>query len=272
MREGMRDLKQTARCGNPKATGHLFDSWRRVAGRIRSAEHLVLFLDFDGTLAPLRRRPEDVPPLDFSTRRLLGRLARHPRVDVYVISGRRRAELRRLIRVPKVHLLGLHGWEGCADVPCTSRESKLVRTAKQLLADRLPGTPGVWLEDKGLGLAVHYREARPEEVRAVRPVVLGVLEQFKPRLNLLAGKKVWELLPCQIDGKGPAVRRILGHAPRSTLPIFAGDDTTDEPAFAALPRGITLRVGSFRRTHARFRVRDTGEVLIFLRRLEAEIE
>ena len=151
------------------------------------------------------------------------------------------------------------------------KERKLVQRAKQLLADRLPKMARIWLEDKDLGLAVHYRGAPPDKVRAVRPIVRRVLEFFKPQLRLLEGKKVWELLPCGVGGKGPAVRRLLGKPRQPTLPIFVGDDASDESAFAALPRGITVHVGNTRRTQARFYVRNPGEVLTFLQRLEAEI-
>lgn len=101
--------------------------------------------------------------------------------------------------------------------------------------------------------------------------MLEVLEHFKPQLWLLDGKKVWELLPCAVRGKGWAVRKLLGERRRPVLPLFVGDDVSDESAFAALPRGITMHVGRSRRTQARFFLRNAGEVLTFLRRLEAEI-
>jgi trehalose 6-phosphate phosphatase len=129
----------------------------------------------------------------------------------------------------------------------------------------------IWLEDKKLGLAVHFRGALPAEVRAARLSVRGVLEQFKPQLRLLEGKKVWELFPTTVGGKGLAVRRLLMRRRRSPLPIFVGDDSTDEAAFAAMPRGITVHVGGRRSTQARFYLRNPGEVLTFLERLEAEI-
>ena len=102
-------------------------------------------------------------------------------------------------------------------------------------------------------------------------LVRGLLERFKPQLCLLEGKKVWEVFPCSIEGKGPAVRRVLKAQPQSTLPIFVGDDVTDETAFAALSNGITVHVGNKRRTLARFYLRNPREVRTFLQRLEAEV-
>src|SRR5690349_8152835 len=92
---------------------HLFHSWNRVARRLRSRRTIALFLDFDGTLTPLRLRPEDVS-LDEATRGTLSRLARNPRFRVWVVSGRRRADIRARIGVPGIRYLGLHGWEGRA--------------------------------------------------------------------------------------------------------------------------------------------------------------
>jgi len=250
--------------------GYLFARWPQVARRIRSANHLVLFLDFDGTLTPIRRLPEDVPPLDHSIQRLLRRLANAPRLDVYVISGRRFADLRSRVRVPGVRLLGLYGWEG-RDVPPLRKERKLVERAKRLLAVRLADMTRIRLEDKDLGIAVHYRGAMLSEVRRARLIVRGVLERFKPKLCLIQERKAWQLLHYAVGGKGSAVRRLLGKSRRPVLAIFVGDDAADEPAFVALPRGITVQVGNTRRTQAHFYLRNPSEVLTFLRRLEAEI-
>jgi trehalose-phosphatase len=85
------------------------------------------------------------------------------------------------------------------------------------------------------------------------------------------GHKVWELLPRQIDGKGSAVRALLAKLPPHTLPIFVGDDATDESAFGVLSHGLTIRVGKNPRTKARFRLRNPEEVKIFLGKLQAEI-
>ena len=211
-----------------------------------------------------------MPPLDPSWRGILRRLARCKRLTFYVISGRRLAELRKLVPVPGVRLLGLHGWEG-RDVPPLDKERELVRKARQLLQQRLSKIPQIWLEDKGLGLAVHYRGAPPRSVRLARPIVLDVAKILGPHIHMVRGDKVWEILPRQIDGKGSAVRALLSQEPPGTLPIFVGDDLTDERAFAVLPRGLTVRVGKNLRTRARFLLRDPEEVKVFLRKLEVEI-
>ena len=95
---------------------HVFDSWPQIAPSLRTSSRLLLLTDFDGTLTPLRNRPGDVPPLDPARQGVLRRLSQHPRVSLYVISGRRLSDLHKLIPVPGVRVLGLHGWEG-RDVP-----------------------------------------------------------------------------------------------------------------------------------------------------------
>jgi trehalose 6-phosphate phosphatase len=249
---------------------HLFDCWPQVVRSIHAAQHLALFIDFDGTLVALRRRPSDVKPLDLPLRRVLHCLAGHKRLRVYVISGRRLAELYKLVPVRGIHLLGLHGWEG-RDVPPLDEERRVLQGARQLLSERLSNTPDIRLEDKGLGLAVHYRGASLCAVRLARAIVREVLRVLGPQIHMVRGHKVWELLPRQINGKGAAVSALLSKLPQSTLAIFVGDDVTDESAFRALPGGLTIRVGKHPRTRARFLLRSSEEVKMFLQKLEAAI-
>lgn len=263
--------KPSSGAGGHTAARHLFESWPQVVSSIQSARRVALFLDFDGTLAELRPHPGDVGPLDPALRRVLRRLAEHERFSIFVISGRTLAELRRLVPVPGVRLLGLHGWEG-RDVPSLRAERQLLQRAKRLLDQRLADTPEVWAEDKGLGLAVHYRGAPQRAVQKARAVVRDVLGTLGPPIQLIRGHKVWEFLPRQISGKGSAVSALLSQLPGPTLAIFVGDDTTDESAFKVLRRGLTIHVGTNHRTVARFFLRDPKEVKMFLLRLGSEAD
>ncbi len=203
-------------------------------------------------------------------RRVLLRLAAHKGLKLLVISGRPLAQLRRLVPVRAVQIFGLYGWEG-RDVPPLKEERRLLRVAKQLLEKRLAKTPKIWLEDKDLAIAVHYRGAPPRSVPRARAIVQAVLGAVGPQIHMVRSHKVWELLPCQISGKGTTVAALLSKLPESTLAIFVGDDTTDESAFKVLPRGLTIRVGENRRTKARYFLRDPEEVKMFLLKLEAAI-
>lgn len=254
---------------NQRGARHLFDRWREVSAWVRSAERIALFLDFDGTLAPLRRYPGEVR-LEARARRAVARLARDPGIMVCVISGRRLADLRRRVAVRGVLYLGLHGWERKGGQSMGAALEPLAR-AKPALAQSLGKLEGVWVEDKSFSLAVHYRSASESMAERARTALRGALKPFAGKLRILHGKKMWEVLPVDIVGKGAAVREILTARGDTALPVYVGDDTTDESAFEALHRGITVYVGPARRTRARFRLRDPQEVCRFLERLEAEI-
>jgi len=248
----------------------LLADWPRVARRVRQASHVALFLDFDGTLVPLRRRPEDVW-LDDLARSLLRRLASRSGITLWLISGRRRADLRRRARVRGARFLGLHGWERDDRPRFAARGVSLLRAARALIESQLAGLSGVWVEDKGYSLAVHYRGAPDGTGRKVRALTHGVLKGLTPSVQLVPGKKVLEVLSREVEGKGAAVRAVVAKLSKPALPIYVGDDTTDEAAFVAIPRGISVRVGRPRQTRACFFLRNPKEVMLFLRRLEAEL-
>jgi len=256
-----------AASANPR---HLFEHWRSIRARLKRARYVALFLDFDGTLAPLRDRPEEAE-LSTLTRRLLRRLARHPRLTVCIISGRRAADTRKRAGVRGVCCIGLHGGERDGHLRLKPQTLKVLERARRNLEERLARLEGLWVEDKFASFVVHYQEARPKVVRQARALVREVLEPLGSRVRVLHGKKVWEILPEEIKGKGEAVREMLSELARPAVPIYVGDDITDESAFAALPRGVTIRVGTPRRTRARYELRNSEEVQVFLERLEAEI-
>jgi trehalose-phosphatase len=178
-------------------------------------------------------------------------------------------DLRRRARIAGVRYLGLHGWERKGR-PQRAAPEFLVRL-KRLVGTLLGPLPGIRMEDKGFGFVVHYRGARAASVRRARVLLGECLRPFHGQFRLLKGKKVWEILPVEVAGKGAAAGEVLAELDRSPLPIYVGDDTTDEAAFEALRAGITIRVGPARRTRARYRLRSPREVWDFLARLEEEI-
>ncbi len=248
---------------------HLFHGWGQVADCFASSAAIALFLDFDGTLAPLQPRPENVW-LDDATRRTLSRLARSPRFRVWIVSGRRRADVRARVRVRGIRYLGLHGWEGRAAAAISVEAREAIACVKSWLASLMLSVPGVWLEDKGLTLAIHYRSVAEEEVRTARKIVQGVLGSFTDLLQLIRGKRVWELAPRELGDKGVAVASELSAMDTAALPVYIGDDRMDEPAFAALQGGITVHVGPACRTQARYRLSSVLQVHQFLEKLGRE--
>jgi trehalose-phosphatase len=247
---------------------HLFEQWNRVSGRLEEAQRIALFLDFDGTLAFIRRRPEEVS-IDSAARDALLALARNPRFHISIISGRRRADLCSRVRVPGIRCLGLYGWEGRDAVQLPARTHRALQCVKNLMGQLIAQAPHVWIEEKVHALSIHYRGAA--EIHAARvPALLHLLiTPFRNLLRIQQGRAVWEVIPRELGDKGTAVTRELVNSP-GALPIYLGDDRPDEAAFAALRGGITIAVGAEHATRAQYRLTGVPEVRTFLRRLRTE--
>ena len=171
-----------------------------------------------------------------------------------------------------VHYFGLHGAEGPGKPLAVSKKARLALSrAKREFRARFRGVPTVWLEDKGLSFAIHFRGASRASVRGAETALAAILAPMRGVLHLFGGNQVWEILPKEIRGKGPAVRSLLGGLPKNSHAVYVGDDLSDEGAFAALSRQTTVRVGKMPGTHAHFYLRNQAEVLRFLIRFEREL-
>jgi trehalose 6-phosphate phosphatase len=255
-----------------RSAPRLAHHWPAVEARLLRSPRLALFFDFDGTLAPFARRPEQVrvPP---QIRRVLGRLARRQRVRVFVISGRRRANLRKHLAIHGIDYLGVYGWETDSMAP---RLPPAVRTAlgtaRGWLAERHARYPGLWVEDKHVSLSVHLREV-PVRVRPRVRRDLGVLSRrLRPAVRLLHNRLDAELVPSAVGGKGATLVRLLAQPELAdAFPIYFGNDLSDEPAFAAVRGGLAVIVGSTGPTHAHYAVPRQERLADTLLQLEALI-
>ena len=227
----------------------LFHALEEIGARILEAPHVLLFLDFDGTLAPLAPDPATarLTPSQTATLRMLNE---HESVAVIVLGGRERADLQERVGVPGLVYAGNHGLEisgpGFVFIEPTSVECRAPLQALAAdLKNRLQSIPGAVVEDKGLTLSIHYRQAPPEAAEPIRQAVHAALAQATHPFQLTTGDMVYEVRPRVNWSKGTAVAWIRDQLDQpEALAFYFGDDATDEDAFAALPNGITAKVGA----------------------------
>jgi trehalose 6-phosphate phosphatase len=246
--------------------------WDRVAARIQSSRRVAVFLDFDGTLVNIAPRPDQVR-LAPSARRVLRRLARHPRVTLVVISGRRRAELWRYIGLRGIRYFGLYGWERGRDSRLPASALLALRRARMQLSIHLSSIPGLWIEDKHFSLSVHLLGVSPALQSRARRKLRALLLPLQKSLRVIENLRDAEVVPRCISGKGIAVQQFLATpALCRAFPIYFGDDLSDEPAFQAVSKGISIRVGAGRPTRARYSIRGSSEVAAVLARVAATLQ
>jgi trehalose 6-phosphate phosphatase len=225
------------------------------------------FLDLDGTLITIAQAPDRVR-IDPALRRVITALHTRTGGAVALITGRPIAEVDRFF--PGIHLAvaGQHGLERRAVSGLVSRHptpSTRLDAARRRLAEVADRHPGLLLEDKGLSLALHYRRA-PRLAgyahRLARSQAAGLGRAYGVR----TGKRVVEIAPAGKD-KGTAIQAFMTERPfRGRVPVFLGDDVTDEQGFAMVNKlaGVSIKVGPGP-TVARWRLRDVAAVRHWLR-------
>jgi trehalose 6-phosphate phosphatase len=187
------------------------------------------------------------------------------------VSGRLQADVREKIRVKGIRYLGLHGWDAGGKRTLSEEAQQALLLVKVWMASLLLHFSEVWVEDKESALAIHYRGATDSDVRRARKVVRGVVLPFSNVLRLAPGKKLWEVVPLEIEDKGVAVRKELASELHRSVAVYVGDDTGDEPAFHELAgHGVTVHVGPPRATKARYYLDHVREVRMFLEKLRSE--
>ncbi|MFQ5785181.1 MAG: trehalose-phosphatase [Alphaproteobacteria bacterium] len=234
----------------------------------------ALFLDFDGTLADIAVSPCAVR-VDPRLRPTLAALADALDGAVALVSGRPIAQLDALLSPLVVAAAGQHGLERRRTDGTVTRVD-VPTAALERVSERLQTfsavTPGVLFEDKGLALALHFRGA-PERAEACRQAVDAALAAAADRLQVLAGKMVLEIKPAG-GNKGAAIEAFMAEPPfAGRLPVFAGDDRTDEDGFVAVERmgGVAIRVGDGAPTAATRRVDSVNALLAWLADVPAAI-
>jgi trehalose 6-phosphate phosphatase len=194
-----------------------------VPGFLGDPSETAIVLDFDGTLAPIVRRPELAAPaagIAAELDRLVGTYAL-----VAIVTGRPEAQIRERLPAPGVRVEGLYGL----------RDPDLARSIVEAVEAAAAEVPGAWVERKGASAAVHLRETADPEAAEVslRPPLEAIAAAHD--LEIAPGKRVLELVPAGRPRKGESVERLVSDAGVRAV-LFAGDDLADLEAFAALDR------------------------------------
>lgn len=219
----------------------------------------LLAFDFDGTLAPIVADRHTARMRRTTERLLRDVCALFP---CAVISGRSRDDVsRRLGDLPVRYVVGDHGADaGTGRKRFGEQMAEVLHVLRQVLG----GEPGIDVENKGSSLAIHYRMA--PDADAARHAIEASVVSFMPRVRLLPGKCVVNIVPALAPHKGDAFRQLL-RTERAQTALYVGDDDTDEDVFRLdIPeKPLTVRVGASPRSRATYFLRQQREIDSLLR-------
>jgi trehalose 6-phosphate phosphatase len=240
---------------------------------IGQPEQVFLLLDYDGTVVPIAPTPDLAHPTP-DVLELLRRLGSIDTVRLAIISGRSLDDLERLLPLETIFLVGNHGAE--IRTPAGDRlhlvDPQTIQTIMSQLAAELKlavaGLAGCIVENKGISLALHYRLASASAAQQAIAHFTRLSEPLVTRgeFEWLQGKKIVEVRPVGVN-KGQAVRFLLDrYSSPGQLPIYMGDDLTDEDAFRALDDvGISILISAVDRpSAAKYRLESPADAGDFL--------
>ncbi len=236
----------------------------------------VIFLDFDGTLSPIVNHPEDAA-LAEGMKKILERCA--SRYTIAIISGRDMDDLKSRVNINEIIYAGSHGFRisGPGGLAMEHKDSEKIlpeldRIEKKLNRKFSAGPEGMQIERKRYAIAIHYRNAGEGSREEIKTGINEILKDHSG-VKTGSGKMIFEIRPNIDWHKGKALEWIFeklypGDNP-GLLPVYIGDDVTDEDAFKAIvPEGRGIIVGSHDQpTAASFRLKDIEEVKLMLKKL-----
>jgi len=265
----------------PKLPLYLFENngnfRERLFNHISSGMGIVLCLDYDGTLVPIKKAPS-LAVLPRTTRELLERLIRKRNVKVVLVSGRSYSDLKNLVQIQNVIFISNHGFQINRKKdewihPGLKKTFPLIKKVSVILKEKLKIIPGAFVEDKNLTLTIHFRNVGADLIPTVNSIVKNILQKYPNYFKTTSGKKIIEVRPNIKWDKGKALLkflRVIRYQNKNNIIVYIGDDKTDEDVFRIIPNhAVTIRVGKSIKTEADYYVKNQREVLIFLNKIDS---
>ncbi|KAF6162636.1 hypothetical protein GIB67_003182 [Kingdonia uniflora] len=248
-------------------------------------KQIVMFLDYDGTLSPIVN-DSDRAFMSESMRRAVRNAARY--FPTAIVSGRSRDKVYNFVRLAELYYAGSHGM----DIKGPTKSSKykkgnqavlfqpaseflpMINEINKALIEKTKSIPGATVENNKFCVSVHYRNVEEKSWSGLAEQVKSVMKEY-PKLKLTQGRMVLEIRPTIKWDKGKAVEFLLeslGFANgNNVLPLYIGDDRTDEDAFKVLRKrgqGFGILVSKNPKdTSASYSLQEPAEVMDFLHRL-----
>ncbi|KAH9646532.1 putative trehalose-phosphate phosphatase D [Citrus sinensis] len=256
------------------------DSFDRMI-KAAKGKKIAVFLDYDGTLSPIVDDPNRAFMSD-EMRAAVREVAKY--FPTAIVSGRSREKVKEFVELSNVYYAGSHGMDIQAPPRPVKGNEVLFQPAKKFLPaiqeiikeleEETKKIQGARIEDNRFCISVHFRQVREEDYSILQEKVKAVLRNY-PDFDLSEGKKVMEIRPSIEWDKGHALEYLLDTLglsnPNDVLPLYIGDDRTDEDAFKVIEsrgQGYPIIVSSTpKETKASYSLKDPSEVLTFLQRL-----
>jgi trehalose 6-phosphate phosphatase len=238
------------------------------------SRNFFLFLDFDGTLVPIRDNPAQCV-LSPEMKGQLEAISMSDKACIAILSGRTVTDIRDRVNIQDVYYGGNHGIEISGPRvnythPDALSGKHVIEKVCSEIEKGVGRIEGTLIEKKKFGFTLHYRMADKESKALIKNVFYNIISESSDHqaFSVLRGKKVLELVPRIQWDKGKAAIFLLQKQKKNYLPVYVGDDITDETAFKALKaQGVTIRIGRSQKTEAKYYLKGQWEMLRFLQHI-----
>jgi len=260
---------------------NLWKNLDKVINILKINEIKILMLDFDGTLTPIVKHPEEAK-LSLQVKKMLSCLSKKRGFYLGIISGRRLEDIKGKIDLPNLIYAGNHGLEGeiCKrkySFTPTKEYLKCLDRIKDELEEIAHKFNGAFIEDNQVLLSFHYRNVSSKKILSLNSSLNKLFKSYKESglISVVNGKKVYSIRPNSEWDKGYFLNLVIEKIKKKTkavpIALYLGDDTTDEDVFEKLNKGITIKVGKNSNTQAKYYLKDTKETLKFLEVVNIEV-